>query len=133
MQGMAKIRRKRGANTEKSVISLFSGAMGLDLGLEAAGFTTRAVVEINKAAVGTIKLNRPKLPVIYKSICDTPTSEILTKAGLAKEDVTVVAGGPCCQSFSTAGKRGSLSDPRGGLFREFCRVVEDIRPRFFVM
>lgn len=130
---MAKIRRRRVAGTEKSVISLFSGAMGLDLGLEAAGFTTRTVVEINKAAVSTIRLNRPDLPVIDKSICKTPTSEILERAGLARKDVTVVAGGPCCQSFSTVGKRGSLSDPRGGLFREFCRVVEDIRPRFFVM
>lgn len=115
------------------MVSLFSGAMGLDLGLEAAGFKTRTVVEINKAAIGTVKLNRPKLPVINKSICDTPTSEILGKAGISNEDVMVVAGGPCCQSFSTVGKRGSLSDPRGGLFKEFCRVVADIRPRFFVM
>jgi DNA (cytosine-5)-methyltransferase 1 len=117
----------------KNMVSLFSGAMGLDLGLEAAGFKTKVVVEVNKAAVGTIKLNRPNLPVIEQSICDVTTAALLDKAGLAEHEVMLVAGGPCCQSFSTVGKRGSLSDPRGGLFKEFCRVVSDIQPRFFVM
>ena len=114
-------------------MSLFSGAMGLDLGLECAGFRTRVVLEINKAALETIKTNRPRLPRVEESIQDTSTKELLEKAGLTRDQVTVVAGGPCCQSFSTAGKRGSLSDPRGNLFREFCRVVRDTQPRFFVM
>ena len=114
-------------------ISLFSGAMGLDLGLEAAGFRTSVVVEINKAAIDTIKLNRPKLPCIDKSIVDVTTADVLAQAGLHRKDVTLVSGGPCCQSFSTAGKRGSVSDPRGELFREFCRIVREVRPRFFVL
>lgn len=107
--------------------------MGLDLGLEAAGFQTRVVVEINKAAIETIKLNRPDLPYIDDSIINVATADLLEKAGIAKKEVAIVSGGPCCQSFSTAGKRGSLSDPRGELFREFCRVVREIRPRFFIM
>lgn len=118
---------------EKSVISLFSGAMGLDLGLEKAGFQVALTLEIDKSAIETIKLNRPDLPRIEKPIAEVPTDEILKKAGLKARDVAIVSGGPCCQSFSTVGQRRSISDPRGGLFRDFCRVVQEIRPRFFVM
>ncbi len=115
------------------IVSLFSGAMGLDLGLEAAGFQVKLALEINKAARDTIKLNRPTLPLIEKSIGETSSREILEKAGLRKKEVTIVSAGPCCQSFSTAGKRQSVSDERGNLFREFCRIVSDLRPRFFLM
>jgi len=118
---------------EKSLISLFSGAMGLDLGLEKAGFEVALALEIYKSAIETIRLNRPTLPIIEKPIAEVPTDEILTKAGLKAREVAVVSGGPCCQSFSTVGRRRSISDPRGGLFRDFCRVVREIRPRFFVM
>jgi DNA (cytosine-5)-methyltransferase 1 len=114
-------------------ISLFSGAMGLDIGLERAGFRTRLALEINKAAVETIRLNRPKLPVIDGSIQEVTTEDILNRAGLRKSEVALISAGPCCQSFSTAGKRGSVLDERGNLFRDFCRVVREIRPRFFVM
>lgn len=115
------------------VISLFSGAMGLDLGLRKAGFVTRVAVEINKAAVATIKRNNPEIPVINSPIQEVSTEELLEKSGLSFEETTIVTGGPCCQSFSTAGKRGSLSDPRGTLFKDFCRVVREARPRFFIM
>jgi DNA (cytosine-5)-methyltransferase 1 len=116
-----------------SVISLFSGAMGLDLGLEAAGFETRVAVECNVAAVATIRANRPTMPLIPERIEKVPTSEILARAGLAVGEATVVTGGPSCQAFSTAGQRGSVGDPRGAMFREFLRVVREARPRFFVM
>ncbi len=107
--------------------------MGLDLGLEAAGFHVRVAVEINKAAIETIELNRPGLPLMKKSIQRIPTEEILRTAGLRKGEVTVISAGPCCQSFSTVGKRHSVSDERGNLFRDFCRIVRGGRPRFFVM
>jgi len=122
--------RRRKQNT---VVSLFSGAMGLDLGLESAGFSVRVGLEVNKVAIETIKANRPRLPLIEKSIRETSAEEILEKAALRKREITVLAGGPCCQSFSTAGRRRSLSDDKGSLFLEFCRVVRETRPRFFVM
>ena len=110
--------------------------MGLDLGLEAAGSGLRTAValELNHFAVETIQLNRPNLPVINRPIQKVKTEEILKQAGLKVGEAFLVTGGPCCQSFSTAGKRESLGDrDRGGLFRHFKRVVRETRPRFFVM
>ncbi len=107
--------------------------MGLDLGLEQAGFQVNVAVEINKYAIENIKQNRPNIPVIPKKIEDIKTQEILDKGGLKVGEATVVTGGPACQSFSTAGSRGSINDPRGGLFKEFIRVVNEASPRFFVM
>lgn len=115
------------------VISLFSGAMGLDLGIEKAGFEIVLAVECNKQAVETIKRNRPGLPVIDRRIEQVTTDEILQTAGLDRGGQFVVVGGPSCQAFSTAGQRLSLTDPRGGLFREFVRVVKEANPKFFIM
>jgi len=117
------------------VISLFSGAMGLDLGLEAAGFEVVVAIECDPHAAETIRINRPDLPVIQKKLEDVTSKEILEKAGLKVGGDFVVVGGPSCQAFSTAGRRESLGDAqgRGGLFREFIRVVRESKPRFFVM
>jgi DNA (cytosine-5)-methyltransferase 1 len=113
-------------------LSMFSGAMGLDLGLEQYGFSIRVAVENNHAAVATIKQNRPEIAVIDRSIADVSTDEILKEAKLTASEVALISAGPCCQSFSTAGKRHSIADPRGNLFYDFCRVVEEVKPRFFV-
>jgi DNA (cytosine-5)-methyltransferase 1 len=114
-------------NADKPIISLFSGAMGLDLGLESAGsgLRTSVALELNSFAVETIKLNRPKLPVVNRPIQKVKTDEILMQAGLKVGDAFLVTGGPCCQSFSTAGKRASLGDQdRGGLPR-IAAIVRD--------
>ena len=117
----------------KKIISLFSGALGLDLGLERAGLKIAVAVEKNPTAVKTLKLNR-KLPVIDDAIEDVTAANILKKAGLEKRKAFVLTGGPCCQTFSTAGKRKSLGDAsRGLLFRDFKRIVAETQPRFFVM
>ena len=116
-----------------AAVSLFTGAMGLDLGLERAGFEIRAAVEADRFAAGTIKANRPDIPVIERPIEDVPTDEILEAAGLKSGKFKLLAGGPACQAFSTAGKRRSLADPIGRLFYEFMRVVDQARPEFFVM
>jgi len=115
------------------VISLFTGAMGLDLGMERAGFTIRVAVECDRFALQTIRRNRPELPLIDRPIEDVTTAEILEAAGLAPGEPAVVLGGPSCQVFSTAGQRNSLGDPRGTLFQHFLRVVHEAAPRFFVM
>jgi DNA (cytosine-5)-methyltransferase 1 len=121
------------AKRDLSVISLFSGGLGLDLGLEQAGFTIRAAIECNRFAAETIRQNRPDIPLIDRKLELVPTEEILDAAKLRPEEATVVTGGPSCQAFSTAGQRGSVSDPRGIMFREFLRVVKEAQPEFFVM
>lgn len=122
-----------GRQRKLPVVSLFTGAMGLDLGLERAGFSVAVAVECNKYAVETIRKNRPGLPLIDRRIEDVATEEILDAAGLRVGDPLIVSGGPSCQVFSTAGQRGSLGDPRGSMFKHFVRVVREAQPRFFVM
>lgn len=125
---------------DRPVISLFSGALGLDLGLERAGCRIAVAVECNRFAQRTIELNRPvghpkHIPLIKDKIEEVATSELLRRAGLKKGGAFVVTGGPSCQAFSTAGQRGSIKDRhgRGTMFREFLRVVREAQPRFFVM
>lgn len=115
------------------VISLFSGALGLDLGLQAAGFKLVVAVECNRFAAETIRKNRPRLPLSEEHIEKVSTAAILEKAGLRVGEAAVVTGGPSCQPFSTVGQRRSMADPRGVMFKEFLRVVREARPRFFVM
>ena len=118
---------------KRPVISLFSGAMGLDLGLEVAGLDIALALECSSFPVATIVRNRPSLPLIDKPIEDVSSFEILQAAQLTAGQAFAVVGGPSCQVFSTAGQRRSLADPRSSMFRHFVRVIREIRPKFFVM
>jgi len=118
--------------TMNKTISLFSGAMGLDLGIEKAGFEVLLCVENDKYCIETIKKNKPKLEVLT-DITSQSAEEILKAANLKHEETDLVVGGPPCQSFSTAGNRNSIKDPRGNLIYHYMRVIAGIRPRFFVM
>lgn len=115
-----------------NVISLFSGAMGLDLGIERAGFKIRICIEKDKEAANTIRANT-NIPVIEDDICNITTEKILSEAGLERKDVKMVIGGPPCQAFSTAGKQKGLSDFRGNLILQYLRIIRDIRPEYFIM
>jgi DNA (cytosine-5)-methyltransferase 1 len=122
--------------TRFSSISLFSGAGGLDLGLEEAGFETRAFVEIDRHARETLDANRgwwknPSAPIL-SDVREIGAEQALEAAGLQRGAATLVAGGPPCQTFSTAGRRGSVGDPRGTLLAHFARLIAGISPRFFV-
>jgi DNA (cytosine-5)-methyltransferase 1 len=114
------------------VISLFTGGGGLDLGLEAAGFSTRVCVELAPAACETLRRNRPDWPLLQGDLREISTSEILRAAGLEAGEAALVIGGPPCQGFSSAGKRDP-NDPRNRLFWEFVRVVEEAQPWGFLM
>ena len=130
-------------NNQPICISLFTGAYGLDLGLEQAGFHTVSVVEKDKDAVKTIALNRPYLQesAIPRELEKVTSQELLEEGGrvlnlgraLLPGEIDLVTGGPPCQPFSTAGKRGSVMDPRGSLFIDFIRIVKEVQPRFFLM
>src|SRR5262249_47903025 len=72
-------------------------------------------------------------PLIDRPIEGVSTEQILEAAGLDIGEALVVSAGPSCQTFSTAGRRQSVAEPRGTLFRHFLRVVTEAKPRFFVM
>lgn len=114
-------------------ISLFSGAMGLDLGLEMAGFNCAVCVENNADAVKTIKFNKPTLPVFDCSIVDVTGQEVIEAGGFGDEDVPLVVGGPPCQAFSVFGNRLGLEDARGQMLFEFVRMVAETNPKVFLM
>lgn len=121
----------RSKANKPTLISLFAGAMGLDLGFEDT-FDVRVALDNSPMAAETIKMNRPQIPVIHKSILNVTTAEILEKARLKVGEATVVTGGSPCQPFSTAGKRLSIEEARGNLVFEFLRVVKEAQPEYFV-
>lgn len=106
--------------------------MGLDLGVEAAGFDVRVCVEMNKWAAQTIRKNTD-IPVIEKDINQVSTAEILKAAGLTGRQITLVVGGPPCQAFSTAGKQRGLADFRGNVIIQYLRVISEVRPKYFIL
>ena len=115
------------------VLSFFSGAMGLDQGLERAGMRTILACEVDRASRLTIARNRPDLPLLG-DIWEYSASEIRELAGLsAEEEIDVVAGGPPCQSFSTAGARRGFADKRGNVFLRFIELIGELQPRYAVL
>ena len=124
-----------------NVISLFSGAMGLDIGLEQTGrFVTRAAVEQVPSFCKTIMRNRDAghlqasdLLIYESDIRGLSPATLLNDLGLAVGDIDLVVGGPPCQAFSTTGKRRTTSDPRGTLLWEMLRFIEEMQPRFFLI
>lgn len=114
------------------VISFFSGAMGLDLGLEQAGLAASVCVELDPWSCKTMRANRPAITVLEKDVTTFEWSVARPELGLS-DDVFLVAGGPPCQSFSTAGNRAGFSDPRGNLIYEYLRIISEIRPKFFIL
>ena len=114
-------------------ISLFSGGMGLDIGLERAGFNCVVCNEIDPLAVETIKVNRPSLPVISDSVEQVTLTTLSKAAGFNVAGIDLLAGGPPCQAFSVFGQRRGLNDGRGRMIFEFFRLVDEIRPKAFLM
>lgn len=118
-----------------NTISFFTGAGGLDLGLEAAGFQTRLSVEIDPDCRKTLKRNRPDwnpTDLFDGDITKFKPSEILRLTSLRRGEVDLISGGPPCQSFSNIGKRGGFADHRGQLIRTYIEMVSSIRPNLFV-
>ena len=118
------------------VVSLFSGAMGLDIGLEQAGLRTVVAQDIDRWCVETIRRNG-HLAIdgdLRTLLADDPQLHgLLDSCGMTGRDIFAVVGGPPCQPFSTAGKRLGVTDSRGQLYEHFVQVVRQLRPRFFVM
>ncbi|MBX7096679.1 MAG: DNA cytosine methyltransferase [Myxococcaceae bacterium] len=119
------------------LISLFSGAGGMDYGFEAAGFETAVALEFDHDCCETLRRNR-SWPVIERSVFDVPTSELLATGKLKPREADLLIGGPPCQPFSKAGywARGDsarLDDPRSDTLGAYLRIVEEALPRVFVL
>jgi DNA (cytosine-5)-methyltransferase 1 len=114
--------------------------MGLDLGLERTGrYELLACLEKEKSFCDTIRANHnagrlPKDLRVYEgSITEYDPIKIMDDCGLKPGDLDVLVGGPPCQSFSTAGRRGTIQDPRGTLMWDYLRFIDAMRPKFFIM
>ena len=114
-----------------TVIDLFSGAGGMAEGFRQAGFKTLMATDYDEMAAKTFQFNHPGVPFVVGDLRELSVDQILEIAKTKKGAPTVVCGGPPCQGFSLAGQR-IANDPRNQLFREFVRVVEGVRPEFFL-
>lgn len=89
--------------TKPKLVSLFSGAGGLDYGFEAAGFASPVAVELDTDCCETLRRSRPRWRVIERDIFRVSTEELLDSVKAKRGDIDAVIGGPPCQPFSKAG------------------------------
>ena len=125
-------------NKSMIAIDLFAGAGGLSLGLSQAGFDIRAALELDKNAAATFKRNHPNVKLFEQTIVGLSADEMLDQAGINKDEVFLVAGGPPCQGFSMANGHSRNhekpdQDAKNQLVEEFIRFVDEIRPEMFIM
>jgi DNA (cytosine-5)-methyltransferase 1 len=130
------------AGGERSVsdlpaISLFSGAGGLDLGVERAGYRILTSVEYDRDSCETLRLNFPHSRVIERDLRLVPTKEILRAAGVKRGEAELLVGGPPCTPFSKSGYwieyKRTGNDPNAGLLEHYLRVLSEARPRSFLL
>ncbi|RTL64497.1 MAG: DNA cytosine methyltransferase [Pseudonocardiaceae bacterium] len=126
------------------VVSLFSGAGGLDVGLERAGWSTAVATDLDRDSVKTLQAaQEQEIPVRGRDVKHLEGTRIfpadvrdLTAADLRPADASslwrpsLLAGGPPCQPWSSAGHQRGLNDPRGQLLPEMLRLIDELRPRF---
>lgn len=115
-----------------SSIELFAGAGGLALGIEKAGFNSLGLIEIDKDASDTLKLNRPKWRVVNDDIANISSQNLTSYFGVRRGELDLLSGGAPCQSFSYAGKRLGLEDARGTLFYHYAKFLEQLHPKMFL-
>lgn len=129
-----------------SAVSLFSGAGGLDIGLERAGFRVVAAVDSDGDCIETLLSNQRKrlqIPgtqdfyldstrILHRDISTLKGVDLLPEKASRRRTPDLLVGGPPCQPFSSAGKQLSVHDPRGRLFEHFVRIADELRPRLIL-
>ena len=126
-------KRKPGKLPRLKALSFFSGAMGMDLGLEKAGIRLLLACEFDKTCRRTITVNRPDMGLIG-DIWKYDARQIREYAGLGTDDeIDVMVGGPPCQAFSTAGARRGFHDERGNALLRYVDLILAMRPRYAVI
>lgn len=116
-----------------SALSLFSGAGGMDIGVRKAGFEILADIEIDPYCCQTLRsvMDRENLRTLLleKDIKQVDPCHLMRDLNIQPGDLDLLFGGSPCQSFSQAGKRGSLDDERGLLLFEFVRFAKYFQPK----
>ena len=121
------------------IVDLFSGAGGFQIGFERAGFEVVLSTDFDEDCEKVHRINRPSVPFLKMDVHDL-NEELLDKYVGKDTNIDVLIGGPPCQGFSTIGKRISsdplkrkAADPRNTLFKEYVRILNYLKPKFFVM
>lgn len=135
-----KVNGRNGKHTY-SVVSLYSGAMGLDLGLEQTGrFSILACVEKVPSFCATIRANRDAgrtsnrdMKVYEADATDLDPAKVMSDLGIKPGEIDLIVGGPPCQTFSTTGRRATVQDPRGTQLWQFLKFVDQMQPKAFLM
>lgn len=107
------------------LVSLFTGAGGLDLGFEKAGFQVIWANEYDSTIWETFEYNFPHIKLDKRNIVDIPASDV--------PNVDGIIGGPPCQSWSEAGTGRGINDKRGQLFYDYIRILKEKQPKFFLV
>ncbi len=115
---------------KNKIIDLFCGCGGLSLGFEMAGFESVLAIDLWKDAIVTYNHNRKEKVGMCSDVKDL--SDEYLKSLNANGEIIGVIGGPPCQGYSTVGTR-DINDPRNHLYLQYCRVVEQVKPTFFVL
>ncbi len=114
--------------SKKYMIDLFAGAGGLSCGLEQSGFTPVLANELVAQYAHTYQVNHPETKVIIGDVRQVDEKELHSLVR-AYGEIDLIAGGPPCQGFSVNAPVRSLDDPRNHLFKEYLRIVAEIRPK----
>lgn len=115
----------------RNVLDLFCGAGGLSYGFESAGFDILLGIDNDAKALETFALNHRGSQTICGDITRI-TYEKDIRPLLNGQEIDVVIGGPPCQGMSLSGPRRA-DDPRNSLYLSYIRLVNEIRPKAFVI
>lgn len=120
------------SNKRFTSIELFAGAGGLALGLEKAGFNHIGLIEYDKSASETLKINRKEWNILCEDIAEVAKRDLESLFSIKKGELDLLSGGAPCQSFSYSGKRLGLEDTRGTMFYHYATFLHKLQPKMFL-
>lgn len=127
----------KSSNSKKlPVISIFSGILGIEIGLDRLGFETRYALDFDKHCKDVVEENRNyfgEFPYICEDINKIKAEDILRESGLKPGETAILVGGPPCQPFSKSGLRKGVKDQRGLLFKHYLDYLKKIQPKAFIL